>query len=68
MCNGISPVEDKVKAPAYNKEKLHITMDWSLELGQTGDTLCGLRVPLIGYGLDDVTCEECLSRVGSYGY
>lgn len=68
MCNGISPVED-VKSGANDLiEGMHYCSDPAVGIGNWGWSLCGLRRQVTGIGKEGITCQECASRMSSYGY
>lgn len=57
MCNGISPVEDKIKAPDYppnDKYPIHYVYS-------PGITYCGAKTLGISMNGTSATCKECIS-------
>lgn len=70
MCNGISPVEDLVKAPP---KKVTICA-FRVENGVIAQyAICGAK-PVYDSGIparpgvDAVNCTECKEKISSYGY
>lgn len=64
MCNGISPVEDQVKAPEENNKLKHSGLPSDLKIGELFTTFCGIVNPVEGnyrgVWLDELpSCPEC---------